>query len=136
VDNEPADLLLLRRAIKASNHPTNVYALHDGEGALAFLRGKGSLRHFPRPDIILMDLCLPKRGGHSLLKEIKRDRSLQDIPVIIITNSVSISEVRAVYRHFAAGYINKTFDYNLLKRRIATLVAYWGKTIMLPSKVW
>ena len=133
VEDDPADQLLLRKAIEDTGYETEIYTIHDGMAALDFLRDKRGVNPFPRPDLILMDLHLPKRNGHSLLKEIKRDRDLQDLPVVVISNNVSISEMTNLYRNYAAGFICKSFDYKLFKQHIKTMISYWTEVVVLPN---
>ena len=134
VEDDPADELIMRRALDATNHKINIFCVHDGAQTIDFLRYKQDLNvDFPRPDLILLDLNIPKRDGFNVLKEIKRDRSLQDIPVIVLTNGISIEEMVNVYQNYAAGYICKTFDYTSFQTNIVTLVNYWSSVVVLPG---
>ena len=133
VEDDPADELLTRRAFKDCKHKLNIFAVHDGSKALEFLRDKNAVLTFPRPDIILLDLNIPKRDGHSVLKEIKRDREIQDIPVIILTNSVSVQEMISVYKNHASGYICKSFDFDVFQQSMMGLINYWASVVVLPQ---
>ena len=134
IEDDSTDELLMRKALELIDKKINLHALHDGDDALAFLRQKGVSSTFPRPDIILLDLNIPKRDGRLLLKELKRDRQLQDIPVVVMTNSLSKKEMINIYRYGASGYICKPFDFNKLKSNLEHLIEYWGNTVVLPSR--
>ncbi|RZI45334.1 response regulator [Candidatus Finniella inopinata] len=134
VEDDPADELIMRRALDATNHKINLFCVHDGAQTIDFLRYKQDLNvDFPRPDLILLDINIPKRDGFNVLKEIKRDRLLQDIPVIVLTNGISVEEMLSVYQNYAAGYICKTFDYANFAANIATLINYWSSVVVLPG---
>lgn len=133
IEDDPADELLFRRAIEECDVSANIYCIHDGARAVDFLKSRDFGSSFPRPDIILMDLYIPKRNGQEVLKEIKKDREILDIPVIIISNGVSVKEMVAVYKSYASGYICKSFDFNLFKDNINILLKYWSGVVVLPS---
>jgi DNA-binding response OmpR family regulator len=82
---------------------------------------------------VLLDLNIPKRDGQTVLKEIKRDREIQDIPVIILTNSISVQEMIMVYKNQASGYISKSFDYDVFQKNMIGLVDYWSTVVVLPN---
>jgi CheY-like chemotaxis protein/plasmid maintenance system antidote protein VapI len=133
VEDDPTDELLTRRALEAANHKVNIFCVHDGAQAIEFLRYKTMNVDFPRPDIVLLDLNIPKRDGHYVLKEIKRDRDIQDIPVVILTNSISVQEMISVYKNQASGYISKSFDFDLFQKSMVGFVEYWSLVVVLPN---
>ena len=132
IEDDPSDELLIRNILNASRYDIKVFSAHDGEKALEMLRNRKSLSLFPRPDIILLDLNIPKRDGHYVLREIKRDEELCDIPVIVITNSISVKEMMSTYRSYAAGYICKSFDLEVFHNNILKMVSYWADVVVLP----
>lgn len=132
IEDNSSDEFLFRKALEESEHPHNLYTLHDGEQALDFLRRKRILAGFPRPDIIILDLNLPKMNGHSILRAIKQDRGIQDIPVIILTSSLSKKDMISVYRNHASGYICKSFDFKTFKKNILIALHYWAQVVVLP----
>jgi CheY-like chemotaxis protein/plasmid maintenance system antidote protein VapI len=134
IEDDSTDELLMRKAFDLIENKVNLHTLHDGDAALDFLRQKGVQGAFPRPDLIILDLNIPKRDGHMLLREIKRDRNLQEIPVVVMTNSLSKKEMAQIYRSGAAGYICKPFDFNKLKESLEHLVGYWAHTVVLPTR--
>jgi len=133
IEDDPSDELLTRKALEECQPVAKVYCLHDGEAVLEFLRNQKATNPFPRPDIIFLDLNIPKRDGHFVLKEIKRSRETMDIPVVILTNSISKKEMVSVYQNYASGYICKSFDFATFKRQIISAVDYWSNTVVLPN---
>ena len=132
VEDDPADELLLRKAIEECNVKANIFCIHDGAKALDFLKSREFEIQFPRPDIILLDLNIPKRDGHEVLKEIKKDRKMLDIPVIIISNGVSIKDMVNAYKSHASGYVCKSFDFNSFSNNINIVLRYWSDAVVLP----
>lgn len=133
VEDNPVDEMLVRYALEKCNYETTLLTIHDGTEALQFLRGKKDFGSFARPDIILLDLGIPKRNGIEILKEIKHDRDLLDIPVIVLTNSINPDDMFRSYRMGASGFISKSFDVNEFNKNIVALVDYWSKAMILPS---
>lgn len=131
VEDDPADEMMMREIFESSPVKTKVMRFHDGEVVLDFLKNLGAQHVFRRPDIILLDLNLPKRDGHHVLKEIKRDPQIKDIPVIILTNSVNSADLVKGYQNFASGYLCKSFEYAVFERKLHNLLVYWSETVML-----
>lgn len=134
VEDDAADELLTRRAFSETSVDVSLFTVHDGVAALDFLRNKCTSVDFPRPDIILLDLNIPKRDGATVLREIKRDRDISDIPVIIMTNSINFQEMISCYKAYAAGYICKPFDFDVFQKSIDSLARYWAQSVVLPSR--
>lgn len=132
VEDDPADELLVRRALEGSDVHVDIFVLRNGEDVLRFLSDPGGSKYFPRPDLILLDLNIPKMNGHEVLRHIKRDRLLQDIPVVVLTNSISVQEMMNVYRAYGAGYISKSFDFDVFQKSILGMVSYWSQVVVLP----
>jgi two-component system response regulator len=132
VEDNPGDEFIIRKFIGESSNSSNIYAVHDGEQALQLLRGTHHTPLFARADIILLDLNIPKIDGFTVLKEIKRDSRIQDIPVIIITNSLKREEMIQVYRKYGSGYICKSGDLDHFKSQIQALIHYWSFAVVLP----
>ncbi len=133
VEDDPADEFMIRSALESTNHKIHVFSVHDGAQALDFLRYKTMNVDFPRPDLILLDLSIPKRDGLNVLKEIKRDREIQDVPVVVLTNGISGQEMDTVYKNHAAGYVCKTEDPQIFQNKIVTLINYWSSVAVLPG---
>jgi len=132
VEDNPADEYLIRKFIGSSSNTSNVYAVHDGQQAIQLLRNSQHTPLFSRADIILLDLNIPKMDGFAVLKEIKRDSRIQDIPVIIITNSLKSEEMIKTYKNYASGYICKSGDLERFKSQIQALIHYWCFAVVLP----
>lgn len=133
VEDDPSDELFIRKAIENYLPKPNIICVHDGVQIIEFLRYKAFNKNFPRPDIIFLDLNIPKRNGLSILKEIKRDRNIQDIPVIALTNSIRTQDLIALYKNHASGYIKKCFDFDFFKESLTNTLNYWSRTVILPS---
>lgn len=132
VEDNPGDEILTRKALE--NFPKiNLLCVHDGFQAMEVLRYRTLCPEFPKPTIVLMDISLPKKDGISVLKDIKRDRELQAIPVIMLTNNLSIEMMITAYKSGASGYICKSFEYETYRENLNDCVKYWTKTVMLPS---
>lgn len=128
IEDNIADVIVIRKALESYTIETVLSTVHDGAKALEFLRNNKS-----RPDIILLDLNIPKIKGDAVLKTIKQDRTLQSIPVIILTNNLAISKMVELYKVHANGYLCKSFDLSLFTKHIQQLVEYWSSVIALPG---
>jgi CheY-like chemotaxis protein/DNA-binding XRE family transcriptional regulator len=130
VEDSSADEFLIRKILDESEYDHELYCLHDGEEFLAYLRSDVTVGPFTRPDIILMDLNLPKVDGNTLLRAVKHNPKWLDIPVIVMTNSLNKADVIMAYKNYASGYINKAFDYDIFKRKIQAVLNYWMEAIV------
>lgn len=133
VEDNPGDEAIIRHTLMDFNN-LNILCVHDGIQALDVLKYKTLCNDFPMANIIFLDIFLPKRDGLSVLKEIKRDKELQDIPVIVLTNNVSQDLMNKSYRLGASGYIRKSFDFEIFKESITDCIKYWTKTVNLPNR--
>lgn len=132
VEDDPSDELFIRKSLEGYEHKTNIFSVHDGIQALEFLRNKNLSADFPRPDLIFLDIDVPKKDGLSVLKDIKRDRSLLDIPVIVFVNTINIDSLTNVYNAYASGYVCKADKTDEFKKRMQCLVKYWSQSVILP----
>lgn len=132
VEHEPADVIRARKVIESCKQASEIHVVHDGIKAKQFLFSKKKRKPFSRPDIIISALKLPKIDGLDLLKEIKRDRDLKDIPVIIISNSVEYADMMKSYKLQASGFIGKSVDDNEFAEHLEIVVNYWAKAVVLP----
>ncbi|MBN1696258.1 MAG: response regulator [Spirochaetales bacterium] len=123
VEDSPGDIRLTIEALKESRIPNNMSVVKDGVEALAFLRKEGKYFNSPRPDFILLDLMLPKKDGHEVLKDIRSDTSLKNIPVAILTSSEDEGDIHKAYKYLVNGYIVKKADIKELARCIEH---FWG----------
>jgi CheY-like chemotaxis protein/DNA-binding XRE family transcriptional regulator len=134
VEDDPGDVFLIEKIIASLPTPVEMYHVHDGEQALDFIKGNRQQYDFPTPDLILLDLNIPKRTGHEVLKAIKSDRTVCHIPVVIMTSSIIRDEMKRVYQNYAAGYICKSFDVNIMTQALTHLAYYWSTVVMLPNR--
>ena len=135
VEDEPADAHLVRSALKESRIYCNLHHAVDGIDALDFLRGQGETKRSAlNPDMILLDLNMPRMNGREFLAEIKADAALKAIPVVVLTTSDVERDVVASYRMGAAGYITKPVDMEQFIDAIRQLGNYWFVLTRLPRK--
>ncbi|WP_293004676.1 response regulator [Nitrosomonas sp.] len=131
IDDNPTDVLLIKEAFALCSENCNVYVAEDGAYALEFLSQQGQYCHVPRPDIILLDLNMPRKSGLEVLKELKDDLDLKSIPVIIYTSSKTKADVRSAYRNHANGYIKKSIDFDDCIKIANSINDYWFSTSTL-----
>ncbi len=110
VEDNPGDARLAKEAFKESSYSNSISVVEDGTEALCFLRREGEYCSAPCPDVILLDLNLPKIDGRELLAEIKKDSNLKNIPVIILTGSTAAHDILSSYNMHAIGYLTKPVD--------------------------
>jgi CheY-like chemotaxis protein/plasmid maintenance system antidote protein VapI len=133
IEDSSADEFLIRKALENCGHQFNFYCAHDGDEVFNVLRRKISIAPFPRPDIILLDLNLPKINGLSILKSLKQDREIQDIPIIVLTSSLNKMDMINAYKNHASGFISKSFDFNVFQKNLQTTINYWVEAVVLPT---
>ncbi len=133
VEDNADDEILLRNAIEQSAENVNISVVREADKVIDFLRNYSSKYGQAKPDIIFMDLSLPKTDGISILKSIKKDRDLLETPVVILTNSINVDEMTEIYKQQAAGFIPKSFDFNQFADDIETAIKYWSKVVVLPN---
>ena len=135
VEDEPADAHLVRAALKENKVFCNLHHVLDGVEALAFLRRQGeNYRDAPLPDMILLDLNMPRMNGREFLAAVKADAALQAIPVVVLTTSDVERDVVVSYKLGAAGYITKPVDMAQFIDAIRQLGNYWFTLTRLPRK--
>jgi CheY-like chemotaxis protein len=107
VEDDPGDVLLAREALSRSVASVNVHVVEDGEAAVDFLRREGEHAEAPRPDLVLLDLNLPRLDGREVLARIKSDPGLRSIPVVVLSTSKSVDDVRSSYDLHANAFVSK-----------------------------
>jgi CheY-like chemotaxis protein len=132
VEDSPGDVRLTQEAFKDAKVLINLHIASDGEEAMAFLRNEGAHANVPRPDLILLDLNLPKKDGREVLKEIKESPTLGSIPVVILTTSSSHEDVLRSYRLHANCYIAKPVDLEGFLRVVKSIDSFWLSVVKLP----
>ena len=134
VEDSPSDAFIVTEALKHSHEPTDVFAVHDGVEAMEFLRHQGKYADAPRPDVILLDLNMPRKDGREVLAEIKADERLKYIPVIVLTSSAADQDVLTAYRLHANCYLAKPVDFSKFKEMVRTIETFWFKNVTLPPR--
>jgi len=134
VEDNPADVRLTIETLKEEKIFNNLHVVRDGEEALAFLRKKGKYTDAVRPDLILLDLNLPKVDGREVLKEIKSDDQLKSIPVVVLTVSKSEEDIIKSYNLHANCYITKPVDLKQFAKVAKTVQEFWLTIVKLPPK--
>jgi CheY-like chemotaxis protein len=132
LEDEPADANLVRIALKDKRILCRLHHVLDGLEGLAFLRRQGNYSDAPRPDLILLDLNMPRMNGREFLAATKADEQLKSIPVVVLTTSDVHRDVAASYQLGAAGYITKPVDFNQFASAINQLGNYWFALMRLP----
>ena len=135
VEDNPGDSDLAREALDSSKLNNNLQVVDDGEKAMAFLRREGPYAKAPRPDLILLDLNLPKKDGRQVLAEIKSDEDLKRIPVVILTTSQAEEDVLKSYNLHANCYITKPIDLNQFLHVVRSIEDFWLTIVVLPPNV-
>jgi two-component system, chemotaxis family, response regulator Rcp1 len=132
VEDNAGDVLLVQESLMEVE--TRLHVAVDGLEALAFLRQEGKYADVPRPDLILLDLNLPRKDGREVLAEIKADADLKVIPVIILTSSRALEDIITTYRLHANSYISKPTDLDEYLDALKTVQQYWFRTTELPPE--
>ena len=135
VEDNPADVRLTREALVNGKVKHELHVARDGVEAMAFLRHQQAFQKAPRPDMILLDLYLPRKDGREVLAEIKADPDLRSIPVIILTTSHAEEDILKSYNLYANGYIVKPVDLEQFFRIIRQIKEFWMSIVLLPPNV-
>jgi two-component system, chemotaxis family, response regulator Rcp1 len=133
VEDNPGDVFLTQEAFREGQVRLRLSVVGDGEEALRYLRREGPFEDAPRPDLVLMDLNLPKKDGRELLAELKQDVDLRQIPVIILTTSESQQDVWRAYKLHANCYLTKPLEVDSFMRKIKSIEDFWLSVARLPS---
>ncbi len=133
VEDNSNDVELTIEALKDAKIHNHLHVAEDGVEALTFLRREGPNGDVPRPDLILLDLNLPKKDGREVLAEIKADESLQLIPTVILTTSEAEEDVLQVYRLHANCYITKPVDFDQFIKVVKSIEDFWFTVVKLPT---
>ncbi len=133
VEDNPGDVRLTREAFCEGVVVKNLHVVGDGVEALSFLRREGQFKDSPRPDLILLDLNLPKKDGRQLLGEIKADPSLRKIPVLVLTTSQSESDIEHCYNLHVNCYLSKPLDIDEFFEIVESIEEFWLRRVTLPE---
>jgi CheY-like chemotaxis protein len=134
VEDNAGDARLAQEALKDSKILNNVHVAEDGVEAMAFLHRQGKFAESPRPDMVLLDLNLPKKDGRQVLSEIKSDEVLRRIPVVILTTSKAEEDIAKSYDLHANCYITKPIDLEQFMKVVKSIEDFWLTVVRLPPK--
>lgn len=132
VEDHPADVTLTRKAFARLSTPNTLHIAIDGVEALAFLRREGRFKGAPRPDLVLLDLNMPRRDGRAVLRDVKGDEHLRVIPIVVLTTSAAAQDVKLAYSLHANGYITKPVGFEEFVAVVESIERFWLLTALLP----
>ena len=134
VEDDPGDVLITREAFADNKVRNHLSVVSDGEAAMAFLRREGEFASAPRPDLILLDLNLPRKAGHEVLAEVKSDADLQRIPVVILTTSDAEEDILRSYDLHANAYVTKPVDFDRFLDVVRQVDEFFVTVVRLPGR--
>ena len=134
VEDNEGDILLTREALEEAKISTRLSVVKDGKQAIDFVNKAGDYSNASPPDILLLDINLPKKNGHEVLKFLKGNQNFKHIPVIMLTTSSSQRDINLSYDNYANCYITKPADVNDFLSVVAILESFWLSTVKLPTK--
>jgi CheY-like chemotaxis protein len=134
VEDNEGDIGLIEEVFEEAKIRNTLHIAEDGEEAILFLRGEGKFSGSPRPDIILLDLNLPKKDGREVLREIKEDNNLKNIPVVVLTTSIAEKDVLRSYDLRANAYVTKPLNFDQFIRVVKSIEYFWFEVVKLPTK--
>jgi len=132
VEDSPSDVLLTREALRDARIANDLSVARDGEEAMDYLRQEGAHADKPRPDIVILDLNLPRKDGREVLREIKSDESLRRIPVVVLTTSSSDSDIGDCYDSHANCFLTKPIDFEEFIDVVRSMEHFWISVVRLP----
>jgi chemotaxis family two-component system response regulator Rcp1 len=134
VEDNPADVRLTQEALREGKVKNNLHVARDGVEALAFLRRQGVHKDAVRPDLVLLDLNLPKKDGREVLAEIKADDKLKTLPVVVLTTSSAEADILKSYSLHANCYIQKPVDLEQFVKVVKSIDDFWLTVVRLPTE--
>jgi chemotaxis family two-component system response regulator Rcp1 len=134
VEDNPGDARLIEEVLRSDKSKYHLHLVEDGVEATSFLHNEGKFLNSPRPDLILLDLNLPKKDGREVLAEIKSDLSLKLIPVVIMTTSQAEEDIFKAYSLYANCFVTKPLDLDQFNNTIKSIVEFWYALVKLPRK--
>jgi chemotaxis family two-component system response regulator Rcp1 len=133
IEDSPSDILMTREALKFAKVTNNLHVVEDGVEAMTFLHKEGRFAKVPRPDLMLLDLNLPKKGGREVLAEVKGDEELKFIPVVVLTTSKAEEDIIRSYGLHANCYINKPVNFTNFAEVVRSIEQFWLCVVTLPA---
>lgn len=133
VEDNPGDVRLVQEAMRAAKMRNRMYVVEDGVDAMAFLRREGRFAEAPQPDLILLDLNLPRKDGREVLAEVKGDAQLRRIPVVVLTTSQAEEDVLRAYDLHANCYVTKPVKFEQFMQVVQAIDDFWVNVVTLPK---
>ncbi len=133
MEDNPSDVMIMREALAHAKVRIKLHVACDGVAGLEFLRRMGAHANAPRPDLILLDLNMPRKDGHEVLAEVKADESLRRIPVVVLTTSQAEDDVARAYGAHVNCYIRKPVDFDRLTEVVKSIEDFWFTVVTLPK---
>ena len=133
VEDSPTDLLMTKEVLEHAKVRNNLQVVKDGVEAMAFLRQQGKYRGRPHPDLILLDLNLPRKDGREVLAEVKADEALRLIPIVILTTSKNEADVLKAYKLHANCYVTKPVDFYQFVEVVRSIENFWFTVVALST---
>ena len=134
VEDNEGDVRLTREAFRDADMPVRLHVASDGVEAMAFLRREGPHKNAPRPDLVLLDLNLPRMDGREVLARIKQDESLKSIPTLILTTSEAEVDVMKSYQLQANSYLTKPVYFDVFESLVKSISEFWLSKVKLPPR--
>jgi CheY-like chemotaxis protein len=134
VEDDPGDVLLIQEAFEDNKVRNRLHVASDGVEALAFLRREGEFADAPQPDLVLLDLNLPRKDGREVLAEVKGDETLQQIPVVVLTTSKAEEDVLRSYKLHANAYVTKPVDFERFIDVVRQIDEFFVTVVKLPTR--
>ena len=132
VEDDPGDVIIAQEALRAGQVDTQLSIVPDGVEAMAYLRREGSYADVERPDLVLLDLNLPRKSGHEVLAEVKADPALRAIPVVILTTSAAEEDIARSYEQYANVYVTKPVDFDHFTAVVKQIDNFFSHIAKLP----
>jgi chemotaxis family two-component system response regulator Rcp1 len=133
VEDDPGDVVIAREALAAGRLSTDLHVVHDGVEAMSYLRKADQFADATRPDLILLDLNLPRKSGHEVLAEVKQDPELRRIPVVVLTTSLVQEDVAKSYDLHASVHVSKPVDFDQFTEVVRQIDDFFGNVAELPE---
>ena len=134
VEDNPADIRLTQEALKENKLKVNLHLAYDGVEAIEFLRKQNKYADKPTPDLVILDLNMPRKDGREVLKEMKEDPELKTIPVVVLTISKAEEDICLIYKYHANCYIRKPLDLTKFIEVVKAIETFWFTIVTLPTK--
>ncbi|MDW5322675.1 response regulator [Plantactinospora sp. KLBMP9567] len=134
VDDDPGDVLMIEEALATSEVPKAIDVVGDGQEAMEFLHQEGRHREAPRPDMILLDLNMPRMDGRQVLNQVKSDDNLRTIPIVVLTTSNADTDILGSYNLRANAYVTKPIDLDDFNDVIRRIDEFFGQIVVLPKR--